>query len=108
MSINGMLSQTGVLYPKTGYNKFGRDESGSGGVTVACRFQNQTKTKLVAQGQVVQLLGVVYFKGSVSVNTEDRFVINSLSYKIFSVNGNIDGRGVQRMIKCEVTKWQTT
>lgn len=106
MSIANLLRQTATIYTKSGYNKFGRDVSGDG-TQVVCRFQNQTKTKLMPNQEVVQLVGVFYFLGTVTINTEDRIVYNSLNYKVFSVNGFVDGRGDQRMIKCEVQKWQT-
>lgn len=106
MSITNLLRQSATIYPKAGYNKFGRDTSGTG-TAVSCRFQNQTKTRILPNQQVVQLLGIFYFLGSVSINTEDRILFGTTSYKAFSVNGFVDGRGVQKMIKVEVTAWQT-
>lgn len=106
MSIVNLLRQSATIYPKSGYNKFGRDQSGAG-VAVSCRFQNQTKTKILPNQQVVQLVGIFYFTGDTSINTEDRILFGTSNYKVFSVNGFVDGRGTQRMIKCEVTAWQT-
>lgn len=106
MSVQSLLQQSATIYPKSGYNKFGRDQSGSG-VTVKCRFQNTTKTKLMPNQQVIILDGIMYFDGSVSINTEDRIVFGGVSYKAFSVNGSINGRGTQKITKVEVQKWQT-
>lgn len=105
MSIQNLLQQQATIYPKSGYNKYGRDQSGAG-TTYYCRFQNTTKTILMPDQQVVLLVGVFYFNGSVSINTEDRITYQGVSYKAFSVNGGIDGRGTQRLIKVQVTKWQ--
>lgn len=107
MSIVTLLQQAGTLYPKTGYTKYGRDQSGSG-TAVKCRFQNKTKTKILPDKQVIQIVAEAYFDGKVNINTGDRFVINNNSYKVFSVNGNVDARGIQRLIKCELEVWQTT
>lgn len=106
MGVLHLLQQSATIYPKSGLNKFGRDTSGSG-VPVKCRFQNSTKTRLLPTQEVVMLVGIFYFEGSVTINTEDRIVFGGLSYKAFSVNGSIDGRGTQKLIKVEVTKWQT-
>lgn len=106
MSIQNFLQQTAVIYPKSGRNKFGRDASGSG-TSTKCRFQNKTKLIVLANQQPVQLVGIFYFDGAVTINTEDRITYNGVSYKVFSINGNIDGHGIQRMIKVEVEKWQT-
>lgn len=106
MSITNLLRQSATIYPKSSYNKFGRDQSGTG-TTVSCRFQNQTKTKILPNQQVVQLLGIFYFTGTTAISTEDRIVYNGTSYKAFSVNGFVDGRGTQRLLKVEVTAWQT-
>lgn len=105
MSIANLLNQTCTVYPKSGYDKFGHDVSGQP-VNVYCRFQNKTKTRILPNQQIVNLVGVVYLDGSVSINTEDRIVFGGSSYKVFSVDGNVDRIGVQRMIKCEVTVWQ--
>lgn len=105
MSIQNLLRQSATIYPKAGYNKFGRDQSGAGVVT-PCRFQNTTKTKILPNQQVVLLVGIFYFLGTVAINTEDRIVYGTTSYKAFSVNGAVDGRGVQRLTKVEVTAWQ--
>lgn len=106
MSIANLLRQSATIYPKSGYNKFGRDVSGSG-IPVSCRFENKTKTKTLPNQQVVLLVGNFYFIGTVSINTEDRIVYQGTSYKAFSVNGAVDGRGIQRLLKVEVTAWQT-
>ncbi len=106
MSITNLLAQTATIYPKSGYNKFGRDTSGAG-TLVRCRFQNVTKTKLQPDQSVIVLVGTFYFDGSVTINTEDRILYNSLSYKVFTVNDSVDGRGRTRLIRVDVQKWQT-
>ncbi len=106
MSLQNLMAQQATIYPKTGYNKFGRDQEAVGTV-YRCRFQNQTKTRILPNQQVVQLVGVFYFMGTVNINAEDRIIFNGLSYKAFGVNGSVDGRGTQRLVKVEVTKWQT-
>ncbi len=106
MSVNSMLHQKATIYTRTGYDKFGRDTS-SGGNVVFCRFQNDVKTIIQPNQQVVVQAAVIYFAGDASVNIEDRVVVAGLSYKVFEVNGSVDGRGNQRIIKARVTKWQT-
>lgn len=105
MSMGALLNQPATIFPKSGYNKYGRDQSGSG-VAVKCRFQNKTITRILPNQQVVKLDGIVYLDGTVSVNTEDRITFQGQNYKVFSVNGNVDGRGTQKMIKLEVQRWQ--
>lgn len=107
MSVLSLLNQTGTVYAKSGYNKFGRDTSTSPGTLVKCRFQNKTKTINIKEGQTIVLLGIIYLNGDATINTEDRITIGTDSYKVFSVNGAIDGHGNQKLIKVEVTKWQT-
>lgn len=105
MSISMLLRQIGTIYPKIGNNKFGREIRGTA-IVVKCRFQNITKTRLIKEGQTVQIIGTVYFSGDTTINIEDRFAFNGNDYKVFSVNGSIDGRGNQRIIRCELQKWQ--
>lgn len=102
--MNRFFRQVGTLYPKTGYDKFGRDISGTG-ISVNCRFENRTKTKNLKTGQVVSILGRVFFSGTTIVNTEDRFSFQGINYKIYSVDGAVDMNGNQRLIECEVQKW---
>lgn len=105
MSIKRFLSTPATWYPKTGYNKFGRDISSNATVPTMVRFENRTVTRKNKQGQVVQYLGKLFMDPSLNIQTEDRVQIGSLSYKIATVNGDIDLRGNQRLIECEVEKW---
>lgn len=102
--LKSLLHQSATVYPKSGYNKYGRDTSGAG-TTVKCRFQNDSKTRLLPNQQVVVIDGVVFFDGTVSVNTEDRILIGDISYKAFKVDASLDGRGNQKIIEVEVQRW---
>ena len=54
---------------------------------------------------MVVIDGVVFFDGTVSVNTEDRILIGDISYKAFKVDASLDGRGNQKIIEVEVQRW---
>lgn len=106
MSFTGLLNQRGMLYPKTGYTGDGAETYGNGELTKA-RVQVQTKRRLLPNGTVLTIDAIAYFPGTVTIESDYKFVYNSVTYKVVSIYNAIDGAGRVHNIKAELVKWQT-
>lgn len=107
MSINGLLNQTITIYPKSGYNAYGRESVGTG-VSVKSRFQKQTKQKLLPNGSLITIEAIVYVPPTTTVNIDDKVTYGSIDYKVYGIYGAVDGVGVTSHIKLELVKWKAT
>jgi hypothetical protein len=107
MSFKSLLRQTVKLYTKSGYNRYGREIVGAG-TNYKARVERGTKSKLLPNGEVVNVLATVYLDSSVTINNDDRVTFNSEEYKVFSVKTTVDGQGNTHHLKADLIKWQET
>jgi hypothetical protein len=105
MSFLGLLNQTITLYNKTGYDAYGREAVGSG-TEVDCRFQKTTKRKLLENGSLALIVAECWLPPDTTINTDDRVVFGSDSYKVFAKYEAVQGTGATHHIKLELIKWQ--
>lgn len=107
MSINGLLNQTIGLYSKASYDEYGREVVG-GILNVRARFQRQTKQRLLPNGSLILIEGIVYVPAGTTVAVDDKITFESVDYKVYGINKAINGTGGVNHIKLEVTKWKAT
>lgn len=107
MSLLGLLNQTITIASKSSYNNEGREVVGAG-TSVKCRFQQTTKRRLLPNGSLQTIDGIVYVPGDTSVNTDDKVTFNSVTYKVFSKYAAVDGSGNTDHYKLELIKWLAT
>lgn len=106
MSILGLFNQSIVIYPKSGYDKFGKPTN-STPATVSARVQKTTRQRLLPNNSLVLILAIVYVPATTVVSVEDKVTYQSIDYKVFSVNEAVKGDGSVHHIKLELQKWQT-
>lgn len=107
MSIKSFFNQSLVLYPKTGYDRYARMVVGSG-TDYNVRFEAKEKTKVLENGEVVTILGIVYADGGLEININDKVTYNGVDYKVFSKKAEVDGAGNIHHLKLELIKWAET
>lgn len=107
MSLSGLLNQTVTIYPKSSYNKYGREVVSSGAENCA-RVQEVSKSKLLPNGQTINIDLIVYLKNNVTVSINDKLDYLGTKYKVFSFSKPVDGSGQLHHIKIECIKWQET
>lgn len=107
MSLTGLLNQTISLYSKSGYDRYGRETVGSS-TDYYARAEQVSKSKLLPNGQMINVSLIVYIKPSVTININDKITYDSVDYKVFSVSKPVDGSGVLHHTKLECIKWQET
>jgi hypothetical protein len=105
MSLAGLFNQTIVIYDKSNYDKHGREVLGAG-IEVDCRVQRLTDQRLLPNGQLIQLLAVVYLPADTDIDVDDKVTYDSVDYKVYSKSYAVDGQGDTNHIKVELTKWQ--
>lgn len=101
------MNQTVTLYSKSSYNRYGREQVGSG-TDYKCRAEEVSKARLTPTGEQVMINLILYMDSTVSVSIDDRATYNSEEYKVFSVKKPIDGSGNTHHLKLELIKWQET
>ena len=104
MSFAGLLNQTITIYPKTGYDAYGRESVGTG-VSVKSRFQATTRRRLLPDGSLITIVGIVYVPSDTAVETDYRIDYLSENYKVYGKYLAIDGEGTTHHIKLELVKW---
>lgn len=105
MSINGLFNQPITITSKTGYDSYGREIT-SGETTLLARFQRTNKQKLLPNGSLITILGVVYVPSDTIVIIDDKLTFGSVDYKVYGIYTAIDGTGDTNHLKLEVTKWK--
>lgn len=105
MSVTSLMNQSLTLYPKASYDRYGREVVGSGS-SVICRFQATTKTKLLANGEIAQIEGIVYVPSTTTVEIDDKVTFNSKDFKVFGKYTAVDGDGVTNHIRLELIQWK--
>lgn len=106
MAIQNFLNQTGTLKGRTGYDQYGK-ETQSAGSSVACRFQETTKTIINPDGSVEPIDAYAFFDPSISVNAGDHFVFAGVDYRVLTNNLVVDGRGIAHHSEVNLKKWQS-
>lgn len=106
MSILGLFNQSIVIYPKTGYDKFGKPTA-STSATVSARVQRTTKQRLLPNNSLVVILAIAYVPATTVVNVDDRVTYLGNDYKVFALSEATQGNGTVHHIKLELSKWQT-
>lgn len=107
MSIKGFFNQEVTLYPKSSRNRYGRVVIGDG-TDYNARFQKVSKTKLLPNGQVVLVTGVMYAKEDLDIDLNDRVDYGDDYYKVWGRTESIDGQGNIHHLKLELIKWVET
>ena len=107
MSLAGLLNQTVTIYNKSRYDAYGHEVVGSG-TSVKARFQETTKRKLLPNGNLLTIDGIVYVPSDTLVNTDDRLDYNSTKFKVYGKYSAIEGNGQVNHVKLEVIKWKET
>jgi plastocyanin len=105
MSFSSLLNQTISLYSKIGLDKYGRETEGSA-TNYKARFQQVTKTRILANGETTTIDGIVFLPPTITINQGDKITYNSVDYKVFSKKLAVDGRGNTHHLTVEVQKWQ--
>ncbi|MBU1110785.1 hypothetical protein KKB83_04155 [Patescibacteria group bacterium] len=103
----GFFNQTITVATKTANNRYGRATFGTG-TDQNARFQKKNKEKLLPNGQLVTIEAIVYCKGSLSININDKITYGSDNYKVYSKSEAIDGEGNINHLKLELIKWLET
>lgn len=106
MAIQDFFNQIGSLKGRTGYDQYGKETQGVAS-SVACRFQNTTKTRLLANGSVEPIDAYAFFDPSISINPGDHFVFNSVDYRVLDIRQIVDGRGLAHHSEVSLSKWQS-
>lgn len=107
MSIAKFFNQTITIYNKSSYNAYGREVVGTG-TDIKARVQKQTSRKLLDNGNVVIIDGIVYLPAGTSVNTDDRIDYDGHKYKVYGRYEAVHGSGNTHHIKLEIIKWRQT
>lgn len=105
MTAINLMNQVAKWYQQTEFDKYGEKVSGDG-VDIKVRFQKTAKTKLIANGEVAYITGIVYASPELGIVIDDRIDYSDLKYRVFSVNESVDGNGNVSHLKMELTKWQ--
>lgn len=105
MNIAHLFKQTITIYPKSGYDKFGKPTN-STSATVSARVQKTTRQRLLPNNSLVLILAIVYVPATTVVNVDDKVTYSGIDYKVFSKSEAIDGMGAVNHIKLELQKWQ--
>lgn len=103
--INSLLNQLVVLYPKSGYNREGR-ETADTGTNVYARFQETTRRRLLPDGSMVTIRAVAYFPADTTINTDDTVVYGGNTFKVFAKYATPGRDGSTNHIKVELLQWQ--
>lgn len=104
MSLQSLLNQTISVYPKSGYDAYGRETVGSA-TSYTGRVQEVTKSRLLPNGQTVVIDAIVYLQGESSIMTNDRVDYDGTRYKVYGRSLAIDGQGNINNTKLELVKW---
>jgi hypothetical protein len=104
---NGFFNQTISLYTRSSYDRYGREVVGEA-VSYKARVQEKTKSRLLPNGQVIQIDAIAYVQSDLGVSTNDRIDVGSVKYKVVGKSAAVDGHGKTNHIKLELTKWQLT
>lgn len=105
MSVGNLLNQTISIYNKSSYDEYGRLTVGSA-TSVKARFQPQTKRILAPNGDVLTISAIAYVPSDTTVNTDDKIVYDSNTYKVITKYPTPNGKGNTHFIKLELIKWQ--
>lgn len=104
---NHLFNQTLTIYNKTSYDQYGREVVGSG-TDVQGRLIIKTLSRLLPNGQTVQIEAIAYVPTGTTVNANDRVTYGSDNYKVHGKYAPVDRNGNINHIKIELAKWQTT
>lgn len=104
--IGRLLNQTITVYPKSSYNRYGREVVGTG-VDYPCRITEASKSRLLPNGQVIQIDAVCHIEGDVG-EINDKAVYNGHKYKILNRKVARGYTGNAHHSKMELVKWQET
>lgn len=103
MSYNGLLNQSATLYNGSSVDEYGRD-SYAAGTTVKCRFEEVDKSRLLPNGEIKQIDGIVFVQGDATVNIGDKITYSSVNYRVVSKNVVV-ARATTHHIELEVQRW---
>lgn len=106
MSIQQFFNQTGTLKNRTGYDQYAK-EIQTAGTSIACRFQETTKTRLLPDGSVEAIDAYAFFDPSTTIVAGDHFIFNSIDYRVLSNNLVVDGKGLAHHSEVRLQKWQS-
>ncbi len=105
MSIQTLTNQSITIYPKSGFDKFGRAVTTTG-VSEKARVQKTTKQRLLPNNTLVVIEAVAYVRQDSVANVDDRIDYDSQKYKVYGKYEAKDGAGVTSHYKLELVKWQ--
>ena len=111
MSIQSFCNQEIQYFPRSGYDKYGK-EVVTPGVSYLARVQNVSKTRFLANGQQVTIDLIIYIDGSVihESDTElflvgERLDYQNIPYQIHGKKTAHDEQGSLHHVKLELKKW---
>lgn len=105
MSISGLLNQTLTHYTKSSYGADGRESFGAG-TAIKARLQPKTKRLLLPDGSVLTIDAVAFILGSITVNTDDKLVHGTTTYKVVDIYPVPDDLGNTHHQELRLVKWQ--
>jgi hypothetical protein len=106
MALQNFLNQTGTLKSRTGYDQYGKEVQAAG-TSVACRFQETTKTIIKSDGSTEPIDAYAFFDPSISVNAGDHFTFGGVDYRVMTNNLVVDGRGLAHHSEVGLQKWHS-
>lgn len=105
MSIQSLTNQDITVYPKSGFDKYGRAVTTTG-VAEKARVQKTTKQRLLPNNTLVTIEAIAYVRSSSVANVDDKIVYAGTNYKVQGKYEAKDGAGQTSHYKLELTKWQ--
>lgn len=102
--MSSLLNQSVVFTPRSGFDSYGRATDGIA-QTLACRFENKTRTRQLPNDQIVELVAKAWINGDPGIVTDDKITVSGIDYRVHSVDGQIDGAGNVHHTTLELAKW---
>lgn len=103
MSFASLLNQSITHYPKTSFDKYGREVDGAA-VAYKARVQEVTKSRLLPNGDVTTIDAVCFLFGDPSINIHDRIDYGGTKYRVFGRKTGVDRNGAVHHIQLELQK----
>ena len=100
-----LLNQTVSIYTTSSHDRYGRETVGSA-TDYSARVQVGTKTRLLANGEVITIEAICYVLSTTTVVTGDKLTYDSVNYRVHGIYKPIDDSGNVHHIKLELVKWQ--
>jgi len=78
------------------------------GTDYNARFKKISKTKLLPNGQVLMITGLMHAKADLDININDRVDFGDDYYKVWGKTEPVGGQGNVHHLRLELIKWVET